>query len=34
MLKLRILTVIVTCALEEDGKDYTQDFLHEFLYEV
>ena len=34
MLKLRILTVIVRYAFEEDSKNYSQAFLGECLYEV
>ena len=34
MLKLRILTVIVRYAFEEDSKNYSQAFLDECLYEV
>ena len=34
MLKLRILTVIVRYAFEEDSKNYSQALLDECLYEV
>ena len=34
MLKLRILTVIVRYAFEEDSKNCSQAFLDECLYEV
>ena len=34
MLQLHMLTVIVRCVFEEDGKYYLQVFLDECLYEV
>ena len=34
ILKLRMLTIIVTPVFEEDGKYYPQVFLDECLYEV
>ena len=33
-LKLHMLTIIVRCVFEEDGKYYPQAFLDECLYEV
>ena len=34
ILKLHILTIIVRCVFEENGKYYPQVFLDECLYEV
>ena len=33
-LKLHILTIIVRCVIEEDGKFYLQVYLDECLYEL
>ena len=33
-LKLHLLTIIVRCLFEEDGKFYLQPYLDECLYEV
>ena len=34
MLKIYLLTIIVRCVFEEDGKYYPQVFLDECLYEL
>ena len=33
-IKLRLLTVIIGCVFNEDGKFYTQLFLDDALYEL
>ena len=33
-LKLQLLTIIVTCIFEEDGKFYPQFYLDDCLYEL